>query len=307
MPPIRNIRTIGVIAVVVIFLLSVLPFLSTTPPTNLIILPCHSVYKDELLPEGKIDPKAGIDSKSWILAPFQVEADNHLSFIDQVERCKTLIDKRSEHAILMLSGGYAKHQLELSEARSYLNLGLQRGWFSESMINKSVYLEEFSRDSYENVLFSLAKFYKLFKKYPEVITIVGFEYEEPRFVDLHLKTLGYTGENAEYIGIGPDFPERSQYESVNDYNIRKDEFFKDLEESEKKYVYDLYIENPFGSIGSKLHQKKISRDPWKKSDKISTLKSNSDPLNYLISLGDMELENAISTYDNFVLPYLPLS
>lgn len=305
MLPTKNIRIVGAVAFITVVLFSLMSYSPKKAPTNLIILPCHSVYKDEVI--SNIDPNAGSKSESWILAPFQVEADDHLSFIDHVERCNTLIKKRSDDAVLMLSGGFTKSQLELSESRSYFNLGLQRGWFDESMLNKSIFLEEFARDSYENVLFSLIRFYKLFHKYPKVITVVGFEFKEPRFVELHLKTLGYTGDNVEYIGIGPDFPKQTKFETLDEYTTKKDNYFKDLEESEKEYAYNLFVENPFGSEGSKLHKKKISRDPWNKSNGIPVeLKSSSEPLNYLISIDGMEIDEALQTYNAYVLPQLPL-
>lgn len=296
------------VIVLVLITIIVISFVSLpTPkvPTNLVILPCHSVYVNPV-DSDKIITNAGADADSWLLAPFQLEANDQLSFLDHLERCKTLIEKRADHAVLMLSGGFTKPQVELSEAQSYFNVGLQRGWFTEDMLNRSVFLEEFARDSYENVLFSLAKFYKLYNNYPEVVTIVGFGFKEPRFVQLHLQTLGYKGDRAEYIGIGPDFPPKPPSESNSLYKQRAEKYYKELSKSEKKFAYDLFLENPFGSQGSTLHRKKISRDPWKKSAKISAeLMSGSQPLNALIEIDSLNLDKAMAAYNKFVVPHLP--
>lgn len=273
-------------------------------PSNLIILPCHSVYTNQNNDES--DTNAGLASDDWILASFQTEANDHLSFVDHIERSKTLLHKRGDDAILVLSGGYTKKEIELSESRSYFNLGLQRGWFDETMLGKSVYLEELARDSYENVLFSLVRFYQAYGKFPKLITIVGFGFKESRFVDLHLKTLGYLGEQVEYIGIGPDFPEKESYESVSEYKRNEAEYFTKLAKSEKKFAYDLFKQNPFGSLNSALYEKKVSRDPWSKASQIPIqLKSNSLPLNSLIAIDNMEIDQAMETYNADVKPYLP--
>ncbi len=47
------------------------------------------------------------------------------------------------------------------------------------------FAEEHARDSLENVLFSLCRFYEITGRWPRRITVVGFAYKARRFVEFH--------------------------------------------------------------------------------------------------------------------------
>ena len=51
--------------------------------------------------------------------------------------------------------------------------------------------EEFARDSYENLLFSICRFHEVTGRYPDKITVVGFGFKTRRFVDLHRKAVRF--------------------------------------------------------------------------------------------------------------------
>jgi hypothetical protein len=51
--------------------------------------------------------------------------------------------------------------------------------------------EEFARDSYENLLFSLCRFHEITGRYPDKITVVGFGFKTKRFVDLHRRAIRF--------------------------------------------------------------------------------------------------------------------
>lgn len=48
----------------------------------------------------------------------------------------------------------------------------------EELILERISTETFARDSFENVVFLICRFYEIFGTYPERITIVGFEFKE---------------------------------------------------------------------------------------------------------------------------------
>ena len=74
----------------------------------------------------------------------------------------------------------------LSEGQSYLSLALALSLIPESPIppvhsstdqlplNASVTTEEFALDSYENLLFSVARFKEVTGRWPEEIMVVGY-------------------------------------------------------------------------------------------------------------------------------------
>jgi len=81
-----------------------------------------------------------------------------------------------------------------SEGQSYWNLAnhIHRGDESmEKFLLERVISEEFARDSYENILFSLCRFYEMIGRYPEKITVIGFGFKERRFTDLHRKAIRF--------------------------------------------------------------------------------------------------------------------
>jgi len=111
---------------------------------KLLILCCHGVYhKGEFYTER---PKERKVYKAHIWTAFNALKDG---------RYDTLI----------ISGGCSKLQVEKSEARGYLD------WADELGLARTglVILEEFSRSSAENLLFSMCRFYQYFGYFPEKV------------------------------------------------------------------------------------------------------------------------------------------
>ena len=92
-----------------------------------------------------------------------------------------------------------------SEAASYLYLSRYQQWLTEEMQDRAL-LEEFARDSYENLLFSLCRFYEATGGYPERVTVVGFDFKAYRFEHLHRKAIGFPDNNFSYLGVHPQHP-----------------------------------------------------------------------------------------------------
>jgi hypothetical protein len=59
-------------------------------------------------------------------------------------------------------------------------------------------------DSFQNLLFSIARFHEYTGYYPVEITVVGYEFKRRRFVDLHRAALRWQILRFHYIGIDPD-------------------------------------------------------------------------------------------------------
>ena len=64
----------------------------------------------------------------------------------------------------------------------------------DKMLLERVVSEEFARDSYENVLFSLCRFHEITGRYPEKVTVIGFGFKEKRFMELHRKAVRFPRE-----------------------------------------------------------------------------------------------------------------
>lgn len=70
----------------------------------------------------------------------------------------------------------------------------------DKLLLERAHSEEYARDSYENVLFSLCRFFEITGRYPEKVTVIGFAFKEKRFKDLHRKAVRFPKER--YVPVG---------------------------------------------------------------------------------------------------------
>ena len=61
-------------------------------------------------------------------------------------------------------------------------------------------LQDKARDSFENLLFGLCRFYELTGRYPEFVVVVGYEFKRQRFEQLHRSALRLPAEAFRYEG-----------------------------------------------------------------------------------------------------------
>lgn len=213
-------------------------------PSHLVLLPCHSIYKS-----SKLDPH---DPQSWHLAPFQIEANDHLTFIQHIVKAFAVYNDNQTTAALVISGGMTKDDAgEVSESASYFRCAEVLGLKANRVI-----LEEYARDSFENLLFSLCAFKEKYGVYPQRVSIIGFEFKRERFVNYHAKSLKLP--YIEYFGIDPS----PEYELGSPEH---ETYFKELHEAEWKFSVSLFKDDLLGN-GVKLKGKKLSRDPFKRGD-----------------------------------------
>ena len=69
-----------------------------------------------------------------------------------------------------------------TESQSYLRLALESDLLPAAPEFWRVTTEEFALDSFENVLFSLARFKEMTGHWPEKMTVVGYEMKRKRLV-----------------------------------------------------------------------------------------------------------------------------
>lgn len=105
-----------------------------------------------------------------------------------------------KRSMLVFSGGQTRRDVgPTSEAASYYYLANDKQWLTN--LNDRVYLEEYARDSFENLLFSVCRFREVQGYYPSKISVVGFDFKAKRYTDLHRKAIGYPEGNFTYVGV----------------------------------------------------------------------------------------------------------
>jgi hypothetical protein len=143
----------------------------------------------------------------------------------------------------------------MSEAFSYRSLAMALDLLSDDTLQtdpssaapiplhlRSV-TEEFALDSYENLLFSIARFKEVTGRYPAHITVVGYGMKRRRFTDLHRAAIGFPIDRWDYIGFDDDGDTTHQYDG------------------ELKYGYTPFLSSPSG-CHPPLSIKRVNRNPF---------------------------------------------
>ena len=103
----------------------------------------------------------------------------------------------------MFNRGQTKPQSSTTEAESYLRLAQAARLLPDDLLFERSTTENYALDSFQNLLFSIARFHEFTGHFPSVITIVGYEFKRPRFTDLHREALRWPMDKFNYIGVDP--------------------------------------------------------------------------------------------------------
>jgi len=93
----------------------------------------------------------------------------------------------------------------MTEAQSYLRLALSSNIItSKEDISTRLTTEDFALDSFQNLLFSIGRFKEYTGRYPDQISVVGYEFKRLRFENLHRAAIRWPENKFSYHGIDPD-------------------------------------------------------------------------------------------------------
>lgn len=166
-------------------------------PSRLIVVPGHASFKSAV-PEVPAEPAK---DDYWALQPFQCgEPPYYIEHIeDGLRRLRKDLD-----SFLLFSGGRTRIESGYwSEATTYNAIAKQICYFAApdqaAALELRTDVEEYARDSFENLQFGLCRFYQLFGKYPLSVAVVGWKFKSARFA-FHAKTLGLPESSFLYIG-----------------------------------------------------------------------------------------------------------
>jgi hypothetical protein len=162
----------------------------------LIMVPGHSV-----IDIAAMDP-AHMDADSmWKLLDYQENQGLPEAIASHIVVAVNMTVSNPK-SVLIFSGGETRRDAgPISEGLSYYIYAKQKGLLSG--IESRVYTEEFSRDSFENLLFSICRFKEIVGYYPTRVTIIGFDFKEDRFASLHRRAIHLPMSAFSYIGIAP--------------------------------------------------------------------------------------------------------
>ena len=179
------------------------------------------------------------DWANWVLLDFQL--NEVPCYIEHVRRGVELAATNPE-AILLLAGGQSRAEAgPRSEALSYHCVAEHYEWFGHPEVAARTYLEEFSRDSFENLLFGICRFREITGAWPADVTLVSWEFKRERFT-MHREAIGWPEERFHYDG--PNNPPDLAQAQASEVQAR-----------------ERYREDPY-SNGPELHAKRAGRNPF---------------------------------------------
>lgn len=216
--------------------------------SHLILIPGHSIQQC-----NDLDALERNTNDCWYLLDYQRGQHRlHLEFI----KAGIAQSEQDPNSMLIFSGGKTREAVgPISEADSYKQAALLYMQSLKRPFNTNRWaVEEFARDSFENLAFSLCLFKQASGNYPEKITVIGFPFKEPRFRDLHWPTIQkYLDQDVQiefdYVGV--------HLEGYNQHGLID-------------RAYPLFQRDPLGQSGV-LAEKRRERNPFRQQHSYDCL------------------------------------
>ncbi|KAJ7928551.1 hypothetical protein B0H13DRAFT_1967825 [Mycena leptocephala] len=164
---------------------------------HLIVVPGHAIWKGT-------NPDLRMRADEWAFRSYQTNQESSLLdvFFRHISNAARLA-LEDERSLVVFSGGQTQRTSTTTEGESYLRLALSAGLFQSETFSRAT-SEGFALDSFQNLLFSIARFHEYTGAYPEKITVVGYEMKRARFVELHRAAIQWPESRFTYIGIDMD-------------------------------------------------------------------------------------------------------
>lgn len=210
---------------------------------DLVLVAGHAPFLETT---GAVPDQPGEDA-GWALQSFQ-RGEPPL-YIEHIKRGVALLAANSD-ALLIFSGGFTRREagLRWSEADTYAAIARHFDWWipdanrdERDSLGARTAIENFSRDSFENLLFSICRFQQVVGRYPRHVSVISWAFKRERF-DLHRETVRFPRAQFHFEGFNEPMglPSALRGEAITLGDFRK---------------------NPYGSDG-RLAEKRVARNPF---------------------------------------------
>ncbi|GAA5940704.1 uncharacterized protein JCM15063_006333 [Sporobolomyces koalae] len=199
---------------------------------HLVMIPGHAIWQG-------CDASHATQDTDWILQDFQKDGKHVTTYLRHLTKGAE-IAVQDPKALLVYSGGQTRPDSTLTEALSYLRLSKFGNIFQQFMTPHErelvqvrhggefdrVTTEDHAMDSFQNLLFSIARFKEFVGHYPSYITVIGYGMKAARFTELHRRALRWPATAFHYIGIDNEGHTEADYEGERQNGYKP--FEKDL-------------------------------------------------------------------------------
>ena len=180
---------------------------------------------------------------SWALLDFQ--RGEPPFYIEHV-RTGVALAAEDPESLLILSGGPTRLEAgPRSEAATYQHIAGHYSWFGTPEVARRTILEEFARDSFENLLFGICRLKEYTGEYPQRVSFVSWAFKERRF-GLHREAIRWPADRFRYVG--PNNP-------------------RDLAQAlaSERNAIEAYTRDPYSS-GERFRAKRRDRNPFRRQN-----------------------------------------
>jgi hypothetical protein len=213
---------------------------------DLVLVAGHAAFKANVS-----GVPAAVDSDdAWVLQSFQTGEPPF--YVEHIRR-GVVLAANNPAALLLFSGGRTRPDAgEWSEAKTYLDIARARQfWISDTMsarlkgiregLAARTNLENFARDSFENLLFGICRFQQLVGSYPRTVTVASWAFKSARF-HLHREAIRFPAYRFRFVGVNDPLD------------------LSDALKGERTALHS-FSGDPFGS-GPDLSGKRLKRNPF---------------------------------------------
>jgi hypothetical protein len=193
---------------------------------HLVLVAGHAVYLARDVEHPERDER-------WLLQPFQQGEPPY--YIEHI-RAGVALAAANERALLVFSGGQTRREAGArSEGQSYWDLAQHFAWWSHETVPARATVEEFARDSFENLLFGICRFREATGGYPHSVSVVSWAFKAARF-HLHREALRFPAARFHFHGVNQpaDLSAALRGEDTTIAAFRKDPYGAGLELSAKR-------------------------------------------------------------------------
>jgi hypothetical protein len=173
------------------------------------------------------------EDSGWFLKHFQ-SGDGPL-YRDHVKRAvqEAAADPTS---LLVFAGGQTDERAgPRSEAQGYWLIADHHHWYGTPEVAARATTEEFSLDSFHNLLYGLCRFRECTGRYPQRVTAIGWGFKQERF-RLHAEALRFPTVRFHYVGVNEPagLDEARHFEALRTADFRNDPYGASAELAAKR-------------------------------------------------------------------------
>lgn len=161
--------------------------------------------------------------EGWYLKHFQ-QGEGAL-YVDHVKKGVELAAETADSLLIFAGGQTDPVAGPRSEGQGYWLVAEHYDWFGYTDVRHRATTEEFSLDSFQNVLFGLCRFREVTGRYPAKLIAVGWEFKGPRFHQ-HREAVRFPPDAFRYVGVNdpPDLERNLPFEAARREMFRWDPY-----------------------------------------------------------------------------------